>query len=106
MKWRLPCAGDSETDCGYVYMDDYTLEEFWVTCAEYESWFWCDEGSGRRPNYCGQPWMWEACSMSHWRWPCDGEGETTTYGYIYWDEFKREEYWVTDFEFLSWEWCF
>ena len=28
-------------DCGWFYWDDWNLEEFFVTCDEFNEWSWC-----------------------------------------------------------------
>ena len=50
-------------------------------------------------------WEWEECSQMWWRWPCDGEDTGSDCGYVYWDEWNWEEFWVTCDEFAGWDWC-
>ena len=45
MYFRYPCEGEFEGDdgdeCGWIYWDDWLLEEFEVTCNEFDDWWWC-----------------------------------------------------------------
>ena len=37
------CAGGYDKDtCGWIYYDDWNLEEFQVTCSEFDDWWWCE----------------------------------------------------------------
>ena len=57
---------------------------------------------------CANEWMWEQCSQSWWRDACEGENvmfDAEDCGYVYWDDWDLEEYWVTCAEFDGWWWC-
>ena len=42
MYYRNECyEGEGDTDCGWIYWDDWNWTEFWVTCDEFASWEYC-----------------------------------------------------------------
>ena len=42
MYYRNECyEGEGDTDCGWMYWDDWNWTEFWVTCDEFNSWEYC-----------------------------------------------------------------
>ena len=43
--YRDFCEGESlaDGDCGWIYYDEWNLEEFWVSCEEFDDWWWCHE---------------------------------------------------------------
>ena len=91
-------------DCGWWYSpgaDDDWSDDFWVSCDEFAEWTWCqvDEFTG-----CDNEWIWEDCSWMYYRDPCEGEGDTEC-GWVYWDDWWQEEFWVDCDEFWSWSWC-
>ena len=99
MHYRDPCEGEeAETDCGWIYWDDWNLEEFWVTCDEFETWDWCDP-------VCDNEYTWEECSGSDYREPCDWEVSEGDCGWFYWDDVNEEDYWVSCDDFAEWEEC-
>ena len=55
-------------------------------------------------NACDNEWIWEDCSWMWYRDPCEGEGDTEC-GWVYWDDWWQEEFWVDCDEFWSWDWC-
>ena len=92
MYWRFPCDdSEADTDCGYIYWDDWTLEEFWVTCDEFADWYWC-EGGEEDQDDCDDTWYEDSCWGEWWMEAC-GDGETEC-GWWYWDETNEDTYWV------------
>ena len=124
MEWRNKCdwegwsSEDGDT-CGWVYWDDWNLEEFFVTCDEWnDEWTWCSEGTDDWTEddwdwdveeWCDNEWHWEECSWMSWRNACDWEGWSDengdTCGYVYWDDWSYSEYWVSCDDWSSWETC-
>ena len=41
MWYRDGCDGEV-AGCGWIYWDDWNLEEFTVTCDEFDDWWWCE----------------------------------------------------------------
>ena len=90
-------------DCGWwysPYLDDDWSDDYWVTCDEFADWWWCHD----TVEYCDNEWVWEDCSWMWYRSACDGEGDTDC-GWVYWDDWNQEEFWVTCDEFAEWWWC-
>ena len=54
---------------------------------------------------CDNKWIWEECSWNWYRDPCNYEIETGDCGWIYWDDWNQEEFWVSCDEFAEWDWC-
>lgn len=102
MYYRDLCEDENfegATDCGWVYWDDWSYEEFWVTCDEFAEWEWCwgdDEGEWE----CEYEWLWDECWGAEWLDDC---GESDECGWWYWDDYNWESYWVSceDWEY----WC-
>ena len=90
-------------DCGWWYspeLDDDWSDDYWVTCDEFAEWWWCQDYE----EPCDNEWIWEDCSWMWYRNACEGEGDTDC-GWIYWDDWWQEEFWVDCDEFYSWSWC-
>ena len=91
-------------DCGWWYSpeaDDDWGDDWWVSCDEFAEWWWCQEDE---VEVCDSEWIWEECSWMYYRDPCEGEGDTEC-GWVYWDDWNYEEFWVDCDEFASWDWC-
>ena len=43
MYYRTACDFEywGEDTCGWVYEDSWTYEEYFVTCDDFSSWWWC-----------------------------------------------------------------
>ena len=86
MSWRYPCEFELEGDgWGWIYWDDWSYEEFWVSGDDYSNWESCNGGAVE--EWCDNEWIWEDCSESWWRNPCDWEGQD---GWVYWDDWYGE----------------
>ena len=96
MEWRDPCEWEGELGSGWIYWDDWSSEEFWVSGDEWSSWDEC--------KWCDNEWIWEECSWMEWRDACDWEAETDC-GWIYWDDWSAEEFWVSCEDYDSWDEC-
>ena len=101
MWYRSTCDGeDGETDCGWVYWDDWNYEEFWVTCDEFADWWWCTGEEavclwGDEDDY-----WWDECWGAYWAWDC----EDWESGWWFWDADWEEWYWVTADDYGWWCW--
>ena len=42
MWYRDACEHERETECGWIYWDDWEETEFWVSCEEFAEWDWCN----------------------------------------------------------------
>ena len=101
MYWRNDCESN---DCGWVYWDDWTWTEFWVTCDEFYSWESCNSDWDYDWDLdwdCDDEWVWEECSYMWYRNDCD----SNECGWIYWDDWSWTEFFVTCDEFDTWYWC-
>ena len=55
---------------------------------------------------CSNEWIWEECSWSWYREPCDYESSAyNENGWFYWDDWSGEEFWVSEDDFATWESC-
>lgn len=86
------CAG--ATDCGWWYsagLDDDWSDDWWVTCDEWEG--------AECELACDEPWEWDDWWQAWWREGCSWEGDSDC-GWVYWDDWLGEEYWV---DCLEWD---
>ena len=89
------CNGLS--DCGWWVspeIDDEWGDDWWMTCDDWSTWE-CGEYE------CPNEWYFDDAWNTWWRDPCEGEGETDC-GWIYWDAWYEEEYWV-DCSWYYWD---
>ena len=114
--WRYPCQEEVDSgywgsDCGWVYWDEYTFYEYWVSCDDWAGWeqcngSWDDETEDDWEVSCYDDWIWEDCSWSWWRNACDEEVDSGYWGsdcgWVYWDDWTWTEYWVTCDDWNSW----
>ena len=104
MYYRNQCddEGWGDGEDGWVYWDDWNLEEFWVTEDEFAAWDWCWNDDDDEDDWdedwdtCLDDWEWDECYEEWYRFACDdeewGDGED---GWVHWDDWLWEEYWVT-----------
>ena len=112
MWWRSACDWELEGDgCGWIYEDYWTWEEYWVSCDEFNSWDSCngddywEDDYWYEDEYCYNEWNWEDCSQMWWRYGCDWELEGDGWGWIYYDDWTYEEYWVSGDDYSTWDSC-
>ena len=109
MYYRSPCEGEGDTDCGWVYWDDWSFSEFWVDCDEFNSWDSCngnwDDWEDDTYQWCDNEWIWEDCSQMEYRNTCDFEDWGSDCGWVYWDDWSWTEFFVTCDDFSTWESC-
>ena len=105
MYYRDPCEGEGTLGEGWVYWDDWNLEEFWVTDDEFAEWDWCwedddedDDWEDWEEDTCLDDWLFDECWEEWYRWPCEGEGEG---GWVHWNDDLWEEYWVTEDDWFA-----
>ena len=105
MYYRVPCDyefDNSGEEDGWIYWDDWNQEEFWVTAAEFDEWYWC-EGEDYEEATCDNAWEWDECIGESWRDPCEWEyidyGED--WGWIYWDDWADEEYFLAGDDWME-----
>ena len=97
MWYRDLCDGEEgETDCGWVYWDDWTYEEFWVTCDEFADWYWCT-GEVEEDD-CDYEWYWDDCYEEWYQYDCYSDD-----GWWHWDDWSETTYWVS-YDDWAW-WC-
>ena len=59
--------------------------------------------------YCDNVWHYERCSGLEFRYACDWEGPAKGWwpgeGFVYWDRYVPEEFWVTHAWYATWVEC-